>query len=194
MVRNEKIQILKLLIEHKEKPFTIREISQRRNINYKSAYEAIGKLHKEQAIQVQKVGNTKLCTFNNKFTHTTFLAEKQRLQHLLKNTDINVIYKELTNIPEQFIALVFGSTITNTQTPQSDIDLLIISHAQERIEKALSWTPINLHLTHITPEEFISMLLTKEFSVVHEANKNNVILVGTEEYYRFIEYVQKRHH
>ena len=53
--RNEKIEILKLLIETEE-PLTIRQISKKRNINYKSAYEAINKLN--DLVNIKKYGNT----------------------------------------------------------------------------------------------------------------------------------------
>ena len=43
-----------------------------------------------------------------------------------------------------------------------------------------------IHLTAVTYKDFIYMAKSKEFTVVSEAIKNNIILVGIEEYYRLL--------
>ncbi|NYB26097.1 MAG: hypothetical protein HVN34_02000 [Methanobacteriaceae archaeon] len=52
--------------------------------------------------------------------------------------------------------------------------------------------PLNIHYTFFTYEEFLSMAQSYEFSVVREAIKNNIILVGIEDYYRLMENVERR--
>ncbi len=187
MVKNEKVSVLKLLIENKETKLTIREISIKRKINYKSAYEAIKKLEKEGNIKIEKKGNTSLCSFTNKLTNTTYVVEKERLKETLEDKDIKIIHNELYKINKQFITLLFGSRAKKKQTKKSDIDLLIISETPEEIEEKISWIPKNLHVTSINYEDFIEMLQTKKFNVVNEAIKNNIILTGMEDYYRLIE-------
>ncbi|MBM4241617.1 MAG: nucleotidyltransferase, partial [Euryarchaeota archaeon] len=49
---------------------------------------------------------------------------------------------------------------------------------------------LEIHLTFFTYEEFLSMAQSREFSVVLEAIKNNIILVGIEDYYRLMENVR----
>ena len=187
MVKNEKRSILKLLINESENEFTIREISKKRKINYKSAYEAVKKLQGEGAIKLEKKGNTTLCSFVKTLTPSTFLAEKERLNQALRNKSLNVIYHELYKLPVQFIALVFGSYAKKKQKKHSDIDLLIISENAEKIEEKLSLVPEKLHITSISSVEFIEMFQSKKFTVVTEAVKNNIILIGLEDYYRFLE-------
>ena len=187
MVKNEKVNILKLLINESEKEFTIREISKKRKVNYKSAYEALKKLEIEGAVNLEKKGNTKLCSFAKKLTNTTFIAEKERLEEALKNKNLNVIHNELHKIPVQLIALLFGSYAKKEQTKHSDIDLLIISDHAERVSEKLSVIPVNIHVTAISIKEFIAMAQSKEFTVVSEVLKNNIALIGLEEYYRFLE-------
>jgi predicted nucleotidyltransferase len=187
MVKNETIGILKHLIDNSEQEFTIRELSIVRAINYKSAYQAVGKLEKDGCVKVRKKGNTKLCSFTRIFTNLVFISEKERLDKSLKNSDLKVIYKELTKIKTQAILLLFGSYVKGGKTKNSDIDLLIISENTDAIEKQISWIPKNIHTTCMSYMDFDSMLKSKEFSVVSEVIKKNIILQGIEDYYRFIE-------
>lgn len=68
----------------------------------------------------------------------------------------------------------------------SDIDLLIITNYQKEIDEELNILPLNIHATYITIKEFLMMSKSKEFSVVNEALKKNIILVGIETYYRLL--------
>jgi hypothetical protein len=47
-----------------------------------------------------------------------------------------------------------------------------------------------IHLTHIKYADFQAMLRSKEFTVVSEAIKKNIILVGIEDYYRMVNNAQ----
>ncbi len=187
MVKNELIAILELLIQNRTAQYTIRELSQERNINYKSAYEVIQKLREEGCVSVQKIGQTCLCQFSQKFTNTVYLAEKARLEKILKDKDLKLVYTELSKVKTQFIALLFGSYARGTQTKHSDFDFLLISHDTAKVNDAISWIPKDIHITHISYVEFVQMLQSKEFSVVSEAVKNNIVFFGIEDYYRFLQ-------
>ncbi|MGM5485304.1 MAG: nucleotidyltransferase domain-containing protein [Nanobdellota archaeon] len=184
MVKNEKIEILKILIANNSKRFTIKELSRIRNINYKSAYEAIEKLG--EVIEKEKIGNTNQCRFNNKFNKDVFLAEESRLDELLKIKGFKTIRNELMKAKFPFIAVIFGSYARGDFDKHSDIDLLLISEHPDEIENFVSWAPLNLHLTSITYDEFIEMFSRKSFNVVNETVKNHIILHNTQEYYRLI--------
>ncbi|MFT4312720.1 MAG: nucleotidyltransferase domain-containing protein [Candidatus Woesearchaeota archaeon] len=187
MGKNEKVKILELLIENRNKQYTIREIALVRNINYKSAYEVVKKLEKEGNIRLEKIGQTCLTQFNNILTNSTYLAEKNRLEKVLKCKDLKLIFEELKKINTQAIILLFGSYAKATQTKQSDIDLLVITEDTNEIERSISWIPKDIHITKISYKEFDQMLKSKEFSVVSEAMKNNIIFQGIEDYYRFLQ-------
>jgi len=189
---NETIEILKLLISNKEETFSIRKISKIRDINYKSAYNSLKFLEKEKLVNLKKIGNTTSCTFDNKFSDLVFKAEYLRREEILKNKNFLVFYNGLKEINKQFILLLFGSQAKGTANKHSDIDLLLI--ANEEVAKIVHTKtrliPIDFHLTTISYEEFVSMLKSKEFTVVSEAIKKNIILYGIEDYYRIIENVK----
>lgn len=183
---NERLNILKLLIENQEKVFSIRQIGIQRKINYKSAYTSLKDLAKEGVVSLKKQGNTTICSFSHKFNDSVFQVEYTRLQELLKDKDFLVLFNRLAKVNEQFILLLFGSYSKGQQTKGSDIDLLLISSNPKKIETQIDLLPLNIHLTHITYESFESMLKSKEFTVVSEAVKHNVLLFGVEDYYRLM--------
>jgi len=185
---NETTEILKLLISNKEEIFSIRKISKIRKINYKSAYLSLRFLEKEKLVTLNKIGNTLSCTFNNKFNELVFKAEYLRREELLKNKNFLVFYNQLKKINKQFILLLFGSQVKGIAKKHSDIDLLLISNEEvaKIVHTETRLIPINFHLTAISYEEFVNMLKSKEFTVVSEAIKKNIILIGIEEYYRLL--------
>jgi predicted nucleotidyltransferase len=184
MMDNEKLQILKLLIENKSTKYSIRKISILRKINYKSAYEAIKKLNKEGVINLEKNGNTSLCSFNNQFNNSTYIVEIYRRDYFTKNKKFKAIYNVLNGINEFFIAVLFGSYVKKKAVKNSDIDLLIVTNNGKLIQEELSILPFNIHLIEFSINEFISMIKSKDDTVVSEVLNKNVILVGIEDYYR----------
>ncbi len=184
---NELSNILRMLVENKEAKFSIRKLSLLRKINYKSAYQAVMKLKKQGIISLEDLGNTINCSFKKTLNPLVFQIEHERRSELLKDKTFKILYERLNGMRFPFIALVFGSYANKTAKKSSDIDLLVISEKQNEIEQAISLMPLNIHLTIISYKEFVQMSKSKEFSVVAEANKKNIILFGIEEYYRLVQ-------
>ena len=106
---NEKLNILKLLIENESQSISIRQISIQRSINNKSAYQAILKLIKAGVVEGIKHPHNTACRFNFKFNSLVYQVEEERTQELLQNKEFRVIYNRLKTINSQFILLLFGS-------------------------------------------------------------------------------------
>lgn len=187
MVRNhnEFWEILKILIDTGKK-YSIRKLSQIRKINYKSAYNAVMKLEKEGIVTIERLGNTNMCSFNRNFNQTVFAVEDERRTELIKNKDFLVIYKRLSGLQFPLTVLLFGSHAKRTAGRHSDIDLLAITENEKEVHGVISITPLDIHLTVVKPKDFISMAKSKEFTVVSEAIKRNIIIIGVEEYYRLL--------
>ena len=116
-------------------------------------------------------------------------AEDDRKAEILKNKNLNQLYKEIMSKVKtgSFILLLFGSYAKKTQTKTSDIDLLFISNEhnfENKISDILSLLPLKTHALTFTEEEFVRMKDSKKSNVIHEAIESNIILYGTEAYYR----------
>ena len=183
---NSDIGILKLLLERKGDKFTIRKISEALKINYRIAYEHVMSLEKEGSLKITKVGSSKICEFTNKFDSKVFEAEYSRRMALLKNKDFLVLHNRLAELKSPFIALLFGSHAKGTEGKHSDIDILAIGGDEKEIRATVSLLPDKIHLTIVSYENFIRMARSREFTVVSEALKSNIILIGIEEYYRLL--------
>ncbi|MEK6906753.1 MAG: nucleotidyltransferase domain-containing protein, partial [Nanoarchaeota archaeon] len=146
---NETIEILKFLISNKKERFSIRKISKIRKINYKSAYNSLKFLEKEKIATLERVGNTIICSFNNKFNDLVFKAEYLRRGEILKNKDFLIAYNRLADLKFSFIALLFGSYADGTATKHSDIDLLTIGGDEKEIKRVISIFPEKIHLTSV---------------------------------------------
>ncbi len=182
----EKDDLLSLLIENKEEKYTIRKLALLRNINYKSAYLALQGLEREKLAVLEKVGNCTLCRFTGNFSPRVYAVEHSRREKMLRNKNFLILYNRLKKITLPFIVILFGSWAKKTARKGSDIDLLIISEHSE-VEQALRLVPLPVHVTKITYKEFLTMVRSREFTVVSEALKKNIILVGIEEYYRLVQ-------
>lgn len=183
---NSEIKILKLLLDKKNDRFTIKKIAETLKINYRIAYENVINLEKEGLIKIIRAGNSKLCEFTYIFNEKVFAAEYLRRKELFINKNFLIIHNSLAELKFPFIALLFGSYAKRAADKHSDMDILIIGEHEKEIHSKLSLFPYKIHLTDISYENFIDMAKSKEFTVVSEAIKNNIILIGIEEYYRLL--------
>ncbi len=183
---DSEIKILKLLLGKKEEKFTIKKISESLKINYRIAYEKVMKLQKEGLLRITTAGNSKICEFTSKFDQKVFEAEYLRRKELFRNKDFLIIHNRLAELRFPFVALLFGSHAKGTANRHSDIDILTVGGNEKEIKAAISLLPDKIHLTAVNYESFIQMAKSREFTVVSEALKNNIILIGIEEYYRLL--------
>ena len=189
--QSEKIEILKLLIQNKEETYSIRKIALQRKINYKSAYNALKNLEKEKIVELKRAGNTLICAFNNNFNDLVFKAEYSRRENLFRKKEFLIIYNSLKKLEFPLVILLFGSHVKGTAAKNSDIDFLLISDEKhfKKVQDTINIFPQDIHLTPVTYEDFIRMARSREFTVVSEAIKTNIILIGIEEYYRLLKNV-----
>ncbi len=183
------LKIIKHFIKN-NKSKTIREISQQIKADYRIIHTAVRRLIGKNILNIQTVGKSSLCSLNEKyFGISLYEAENERREEILKNKNINQLYKEILSKIKTgfFILLVFGSYAKRKQTKTSDIDLLFISnenHFESKISDILSVLPLNTHVLVFTEKEFIRMKDSKKSNVVQEAIESNIILHGVEAYYR----------
>jgi predicted nucleotidyltransferase/predicted transcriptional regulator len=191
MVKNHS-KIIRVLIERQEEELNISKLSKYSGIDYKNVYSIVKDLENKGLITVKIFGKTKKIALIKKVHPLIFEAEYLRREEFLnRNKNLLILYKRLSELDFPFVVLLFGSYAKGKVTKHSDIDLLIISNEKEsKIQEVLNLFPLRIHPIFISFEDFNKMLKTKEFNVVSEAIKNNIILIGIEDYYRVIENVK----
>jgi len=182
-------KIIKLFIEEKQSK-TIRVIAKRIKSDYKITHTAVQRLLNKKVLLSNTVGKSTLCELDPFYYGLEiYEAENERKCNLLKNKNINQLYKEIMKKlkSSQFIFLIFGSYAKGRSSKSSDIDIMFISNEknfEENITDILSLLPLKTHALVFTEEEFIRMKDSKKANVVKEAIENNIILYGIENYYR----------
>jgi predicted transcriptional regulator len=176
--------ILVFLLNNKQHEYTIRQLSKNVDINYRIAHEQVKRLEKKGLIQTKRAGNALLCSLTNAFDEEIFQAEFTRSQHISKQ--LKQVQKRFQQAKQDYTLLLFGSHANNTQTAQSDIDLLAITNNSQELEDIRKDIPLDIHLTILTYNEFLQTRHAKTPNVVEQAISNNIILIGIENYYRLI--------
>jgi|SRR3989344_1283488 len=193
-MRSKEAEIIKLLIENREKELSINQIAKLLKKNYKNAHNVVTRLSKMKVVKLEAFGKSYKVILTSKAHPLIYEAEYLRRQELLKNKDIAVMYDSFRNMRSKlYVLLVFGSYAKKTQTKHSDIDLMFIvpDDAEERMEKEIEnitgTLPLKIHVNIFKESDFKAMKNSKETTVGSEAIKNNVILRGIESHYEMIQ-------
>ncbi len=183
------IKAIKALLLEKEEGLTISGIAKKTGSDYRIVHTAVSRLLKKGIVEKRNVGKSAEIKLKKRFSKEVFEAENERREELVKNKGMKVLYEKLGSLPFPLIALVFGSYSKGNAKRGSDIDLMVICPADkaDHVENLISLMPLDIHLTVLKREEFLEMAKSKGFNVVNEAMKNNIILIGIEEYYRLVE-------
>lgn len=191
MINSNDVDIVVKLIEKQGEPISINRLSNELDIDYKSTYNIVKRFEKENLISLERFGNNYNCILNKKVHPTIFEAEYKRRKEFLKKGKFKVLHRKLSDLYFPFIALIFGSYAKGNETKTSDIDLMVIceKNRENDIDRIISLFPLDIHLISFNFEEFNSMAKSKEFTVVAEALRNNIILIGIEDFYRMLENV-----
>jgi len=190
------VKVLQLFTGHITESFTLREVARRLKMHVSLAHRAIKPLIEEKIILQNKHKNISL---NYKIHHETLaFVEYLRRDELLKKVkykDINLFAREVINKikEDNFILLVFGSTIDSGKP--RDIDILLIVDNIDKIdfhEKFLHNIASNYNLPFeervISFESVYEMLAKRdEINVMNEILNKHIILYGAESFYRLIQ-------
>jgi predicted nucleotidyltransferase len=188
---NNNAKVVIALLENEGRNISISGLSNYAKMDYKNVYNIVKQLEKEGIITLEKFGNAFNCILNKKVHPIIFEAEYERRKKLFKNSDLQILYKKINSLNFSFIALIFGSYAKGTSSQNSDIDLMVIGekNREKEVGRVISLLPLDIHFIFFTYDEFLSMSMSKEFSVVSEVIKRNIILIGIENYYRLMENV-----
>src|SRR3989339_677295 len=193
-MKSKEAEIIKLLIENREKELSINQIAKLLKKDYKNAHNIVTRLSKMKVVKLEAFGKSYKVILTSKAHPLIYEAEYMRRQELLKNKELAVMYDSFKSMHSKlYVLLMFGSYAKKTQTKQSDIDLMFIvpDEAEERavkeIENITGTLPLKIHTNIFRESDFKAMRNSKEITVGPEAIKNNIILHGIESHYEMIQ-------
>ncbi|MBU0614537.1 MAG: nucleotidyltransferase domain-containing protein [Nanoarchaeota archaeon] len=193
MISKDK-DIIRFLIENRNKELNILNISKALKIDYKNVHSIIKRLEKASLVTIEKFGQSSRVILNTDIHPLLIEAELQRRKEALKDKNLSVAISTLKRTLKQklYVLLLFGSYAKKTNTKGSDIDLMficpdgLIETFEHEIAKATRSIPLPLHVLVFSENQFIDMIHAKESNVAKEAQKDNIILYGIENYYEMV--------
>ncbi len=193
-MKGKEIDVIRLLLDHKNKELSINQIAKMLKKDYKNAHNIITRLTKIKTITLHPFGKSYGVILTNKLDPFIFEAEYLRKQEILKIKDLAITYDSFRQMHSTlYILLLFGSYAKKAHTKHSDIDLMFIvpDNAEEKMEKEIQTIaktiPLKIHLHIFKESDFKAMKNSKEVTVGSEAIKNNIIIHGIEPYYEMIQ-------
>jgi|SRR3989338_7502938 len=193
-MKSKEVEIIKLLLENKEKELNINLIAKLLKKDYKNVHNIVTRLSTMQLVKLETFGKSYRVILANKAHPLIYEAEYRRRIDLLKNKNITVMYDSFKSMGSKlYVLLIFGSYAKKTQNQHSDIDLLFIvpDGSEEKMETEIQTIagtlPLKLHVNIFKESDFIAMKKSKETTVGSEAIMKNIILHGVECYYEMIQ-------
>ncbi len=192
-MKSNEVEVIKLLIENRDKELNINYVAKLLKKDYKNAHNIISRLSKMQLVKLQPFGRSHRVILLNRVHPLVFEAEYIRRNELLRNKDIAIMCDSFNRMHSKlYVLLLFGSYAKKTQTKHSDIDLMFIvpDAAEDKMEREIqniaSILPLKIHMNIFRESDFKAMKNSKEITVGSEAMKNNIILHGIEPYYELL--------
>jgi len=189
-------EVLNFLIKNINEEYSIKGIAEKIKRPYVKVHNSIKRLAKKKIIKEIVKGKSHYCSVDYKenIDIVCFISSQRTKEILEKNKKIKLIVQEIFNsikFPD-YTLIIFGSYAKETSDKHSDLDIAIITSAENKeeaervmnsIKKLFS---IDIHSLEITYKNFIEMLKSKDGNVGKEIVKNHIILKGCEQFYECI--------
>ncbi len=169
-------KLLKVLVNDPSKEYKEIELISKANTGKGSANDLINSLIKNNILNEKRAGKTKVISLNLNnpvvFAIKTFFDQKKlKDMPIIKSTAVLLLKKQIKDLCS--LMILFGSTINNTFTKKSDIDILIVSDKASEIEKErnfveeLTGEKFNIHLYQEIDlkDNFFQNILTKGINI-----------------------------
>lgn len=184
------LKIMSLYTKDYSATFSIRNITQRLNINYSNAFKRVKELIKEGILMEKKMGKSNGISLNLMNLGTiqllSFVEEQETKE--LKNTTLRLLASDAIQIDPFSCIGIFGSRVSGKATKESDWDVFIITNKRKEMEKIIAKFPFatNIQLQVFTLEEFENSLMSPEETVVKHIIRNKQIIYNPHPFYNII--------
>jgi len=186
------LKILSLYTKDYQSRFSIRQITQKLNINYAHTFKRVKNLVKTGILIQTKEGQVNYISLNiqniDAIQVLCFVEEQESKR--IKNTTLRLLAGEMIRIDPFACMGIFGSRISGKATKTSDWDVFIITQEvkKDKMENLMSKFPhiTNIELQVFSLEEFQESLLVLEETVVKHIIRNKQIIYNPHPFYNII--------
>lgn len=179
------ISVLRALVGHKGKVFTIRLLAEDAGISHTEAASTVNDLENLGIVQVQPVGKAHQVSLNkksyvlNKIVEQIFKAEQHSLQEVI------MILKKNLNSKKIISAVIFGSVARREEKEDSDIDLLIVSNDYDQAIESVSRIAEEISLMFHTKVSHVifsekQLRSKKNSDLIRSIIKDHILIIGKE--------------
>jgi predicted nucleotidyltransferase len=192
------IEILIHLSSQIRQSFTVRQIAEAINKDYKISHVMTMRLAKQNHIIAEKKPPVTYCKLNIK-GNSSLLAYIEAIRanrFFAKNRDLQILVNALlSKVPSPFLIIIlFGSYVKGTVSKKSDLDVLFII-PEKTMEKEITSavgsiehiSPIGIHETTLTSQEFADLLKQKTANIAWEAVDHRIVPYGAEAFFKMVE-------
>ena len=194
MLTKSQIKILQLFVSKITENFSLIEVSRLLEMQYKVVYRAMKVLVKEKYI----LADNKRYKLNYKLNHQVLsYVEFLRSDELLgrkKNGILSLFVNDLINKlkEEQFVLVVFGSTV-ETKDPR-DVDILLVVDNIDKVEAIERQVKVISRMftldfdINVVPYESVYEMLEErdQMNLINEVLNKHIIVYGSELFYRML--------
>ncbi|MDP3727930.1 MAG: nucleotidyltransferase domain-containing protein [bacterium] len=192
MLTKTQKDILCLLLNNKEKNWSMLSLAKQLKKSYALTYNNIKNLEEKEIVRKESIAPSQIIKIHEYIPNNIlFEIELERRERFLKKYSwMKVFLSELVKNADHpfFILLLFGSYAKGEEKKQSDIDLLLITKTKnDNLEKTLSqeYTKGRKSIIHIDEKDWKEMRRnTKEFNIGNEAERQHIILYGIELFFQ----------
>ncbi len=191
MLKKNELKVIKLLLNDFTRQWTIREIAKALHQNYFQTYMTIAGLERTRDVVITSLGKSRIVQLDLERDHVNYIiAELERAEE--RNFGkLSLIKKQLINIQEHYVCLLFGSQVLQ-QKNNSDIDLLFVisdttnmSVFEKEVTRILSL--YNCDVNIVTEKSLFEMWSSpKKLNVGNEILKKHIILYGAEHFMKLL--------
>jgi predicted nucleotidyltransferase len=180
------LEIMSIFIPDYSSHYTLREITQKKNLNYSNAHNRFKFLIQNNYIKSIKVGNSHIIALNLNPKTIQLISYVESLFRF-ENVLFDDLIKRFTYI-DSFVCIgLFGSRADNQNKSDSDWDIFILTKKRKDIEKELKNIIYDkFHFIVFEDDEFIDSLATNEETVIKHIINNKRIIYNPYPFYNLI--------
>lgn len=194
------VEILAYLSSRIRESFTVRQIADAIGKDYKISHTMTMRLAKQNYIVAEKRRPVTYCSLNLKGNSSllAYIEGIRASRFFAKHRNSEILVGDLLSkiASPFFIIILFGSHVKGTASEKSDLDIIFVI-PDRKFEKEVASTvgsverisPIGIHETVLTSEEFADLLKQKTPNVAWEAVDNRIVPYGAQMLFKMLEVV-----